>query len=661
MTQEMSLSAVMAELDEKAPRVPILALGQTVFWDEPMKSGVANWLSRNNSNRDFVAGVHDTDYFAKVPGASGKVEGFRSLPHNDVSTRELWSAAAEFSALFGSETVVKRESLAVAGLNTRRLESQHPGALESLTEAWRWRGIVSVGDDSMVASEVPCRAILPELKRALDWALDLSLESLNGEALEHGKRVADTIRCLVHDHADEFGCCTLTDLYESFLVHFHRLVSGAESHILTTRTSRLLRFNRESCELPRFELLDAFIRPETRAIAVRAYNHSVAGSGFYELDRFGSGAIPFDIYIPKVGRGTIRLGKYGAIFLTPKPLFLTFRKECKSVQDFAEALEEKFGSHCAVVGKAVSLIGMLGREYCFAFHEGASGYVHRTRQMHQILEQELGTRIQLNPILRIKYDTWSSLSAVDIDLEVPTPLQEPFGVKSMSSGDFARNWKSVGRAQERRLQELSETKRPLDLLQFLSKRSQANKSLAEPAKHNWENLASEYEALQVAQSQIQDQINQFRQTRKEIYQTIKALKLRRQTLEKEKGEHFRAFVFDKPEIEDHGQERERFIFEIEKTIGEIDLARMELRKASQAQGALTRGEDRIGRHAAQKRIECIAEEERARLIREAVIASSGLEHANLRPSAWWFPLLSPDGKWFTRTIETAEFYLEPLN
>lgn len=661
MIQEMSLASAMAELDNVAPRVPILALGQTVFWDEPMKAGIANWLARHGSPRDFVAGVHDTDYFAKVPGGSGKVEGFKALPHNDVSTRELWSAAAEFSALFGSETVVKRETLTAAGLNTRRLEAQHPGTLEALTEAWRWRGIVSVGDDSMVASEVPCRAILADLRRALDWAIDLSLESLSGEPLARGQQVANQLRTLICDHADEFGCCTLTDLYESFLTLLHRLVSGTESPILTTRTSRLLRFNRESCELPRFELLDLFIRPETRAKAVSAYNQAVGGSGLYELDRFGSGAIPFDVYIPKVGRGTIRLGKFGAVFLTPQPQFLTFRKECKSVKDFAEALEEKFGSHCAVVGKAVTLIGMLGREYCFAFHEGASGYVHRTRHMHQILSQELGQPLALHPILRIKYDTWSHLSSVDLELSLPKPLQQPFGKEFISTQEFSERWKEVGQAQVRLLHKLSETNRPLDLLRFLAQQAPSNGATSDPKLPDWAAMALRYEALQNEQSKIQNQIDEFRQIRQGLYQKIKSLKVARQEMERKKGDHFRQYFFEKHATEANQALRHQFERDIEKAIEEKDLAKAELRRASQSQGALTKGEERLDRHRAQREIESIAEEARARLIREAVIASAGLEHSNLRPSAWWFPLLSPGGEWFARTTESAEYYLEPLN
>ena len=91
-----------------------LALGQTVFWDEPMKAGLA--LEASKAGVGFIAGVHDTDYFAKVSGAKDSRVKFKTLAHNDGTTRNLWSAAAEFSTLFGSETVVTKEELLKAGL-----------------------------------------------------------------------------------------------------------------------------------------------------------------------------------------------------------------------------------------------------------------------------------------------------------------------------------------------------------------------------------------------------------------------------------------------------------------------------------------------------------------------------------------------------------------
>ena len=142
-----SLDLILDELDQIAPSVPLIALGQTVFWDEPVKAGVARALLQKHSDRRFIAGVHDTDYFAKTPTKKSTKRRFQALPHNDTNTKEIWSAAAEFSALFGSETPIKKETLAATGVKLHRIESARPGLLDSLTEAFGWRGIVSLEEE----------------------------------------------------------------------------------------------------------------------------------------------------------------------------------------------------------------------------------------------------------------------------------------------------------------------------------------------------------------------------------------------------------------------------------------------------------------------------------------------------------------------------------
>ena len=78
------------------------------------------------------------------------------------------------------------------------------------------------------------------------------------------------------------------------------------------------------------------------------------------------------------------------------------------------------------------------------------------------------------------------------------------------------------------------------------------------------------------------------------------------------------------------------------------------------QNELVRDESVRRVHQRRREIEMEAELRRLRLIREAIIASKGLENANRRPSAWWFRMVCPDGLWFRETVETADYYLEPL-
>src|SRR5580658_5890826 len=126
----LSLPQVLETLEKVAPGVPLLALGQTIFWDEPLKAGVALASRRLGYKRRFVAGVHDTDYFAKLASGKQKAGAYKALPHNDTTTRGLWSAAGEFSTLFGSETVITRDALAAAGLRIDRLKEARPNILD---------------------------------------------------------------------------------------------------------------------------------------------------------------------------------------------------------------------------------------------------------------------------------------------------------------------------------------------------------------------------------------------------------------------------------------------------------------------------------------------------------------------------------------------------
>ena len=65
-------------------------------------------------------------------------------------------------------------------------------------------------------------------------------------------------------------------------------------------------------------------------------------------------------------------------------------------------------------------------------------------------------------------------------------------------------------------------------------------------------------------------------------------------------------------------------------------------------------------HARRRQIELEAELKRIKLVRQVIIATKGLCKAGYRPSAWWFPLVCPDGTWFKETTQRATYYLESL-
>ena len=78
MKEASSLETALQQLDAVAPDIPLLALGQTIFWDETMKGAVAQALTRSGSSRRYLAGVHDTDYFAKASGEKPQPGKFKA-------------------------------------------------------------------------------------------------------------------------------------------------------------------------------------------------------------------------------------------------------------------------------------------------------------------------------------------------------------------------------------------------------------------------------------------------------------------------------------------------------------------------------------------------------------------------------------------------------
>jgi hypothetical protein len=637
------LAEVLAQLDRVAPDAPFLALGQTVFWDEPMKGGFAQAARRLGSKRKFIAGIHDTDYFAKLSSGPRKPGRFKALPHNDTTTRGLWSAAGEFSALFGSETVITREMLLSAGLRLSAVQKARPNILDEATEAWGWRGIVSLDEHAPITADVPLHQILKELCGTLDWALTSSLDSLAGGNRPIAEQLTEELHARVCEHADE-QAISVGEFYQRVAPEVYDFSANSAVELETTRTSELLRFNSQTCDLPRFELLGRFVSPDTRLKAIDAYDRAIAGTSMYELAKFGTGAIPFDLVIPGLGRGTIRLGTRGAVIATDKPQFLSFKKPPRGLRDLAEAVEAKFGADCAIVGKAVTLIGMLAREFVFVFHEGASSYVGSSHRLHELLGHKV------NPILRIRYDAWSAMSVCCSWLRLPRPLQRPFGVEEICAPSFASRWKSVAEEQERLLEQLGRLRRPVDLIRFLDQH----------VGGSWNSIAGDYERLHDRLAELDAAVEEIRKERHECYARRRELALARNAVERQKGKHFRERIFEKePNAEDLA-ERDRLTHAVESIIHartELQNHRHQLRKR---QNELVKDPEIEKVHERRRGIELEAELMRMKLIREAVIASRGLRAANRRPSAWWFRLVCPDGLWFRETVDSAEYYLEAI-
>ncbi len=632
-----SVAGTLRRLREEAPGVPLLALGQSVFWDEPLKAMLPILAEAVNEPVSLVAGVHDTDYFAKLPGGVESDKRFIALPKNDGSTRDFWSAAGEFSALFGSETPVTREALAAAGVSIDRIARGDADALDKATEAWGWRGIAYNNASPKVTSEVPIHHAFDAIESTFAWALEQSRACL--EEGEPSDIVIDQLRTILCDARDGCPGQTLAEFYECMLPRLHQIVTGRPSQAEITRTGKLLRLNKETAGLPRFAFVDLFLNPQTADEAKQAYDDAIAHSEVYTLDKFGTGAIPFDLVIPGEGRGTIRLTPKMLVVMTPDPKFIKLEKPVESIHDLAAVVENAFGN-VVLVGKAITLIAMMAAEYVFAFYEGASMYVAQTRKMIEALK-EREIEVTAKPILRIELDAWDALKNTNRWFRLPEPLRGPFGADVVSGATIASAWKCVSDQQQKNLDALGKARTVSDLLQAL----QAMRG------GRWQTLREEYESLRKKMSPFDAVVRDYNSQIASTHERLREIKARWAVAERLRGEAFR-----------NGKHEER-----DKLGDELTGLRLERRDLwdrlsdirRQKSEAASAPEVRAIRDRRLK-IEREAEIARLRTVREAIMATIGMEKTSRRPAAWWFPLVCPDGKWFEGQLCDVRLRLEPL-
>lgn len=618
--------------------MPLLALGQTVFWDEPLKA-ILPILSEEAGNKvSLVAGVHDTDYFAKLPGGVQSNKPFDALPKNDGSTRDFWSAAGEFSALFGSETPVTRETLAGAGVSLDRITRGDPAALDAATEAWGWRGIASADPVARVTSEVPIHQAFEEIRATYAWAIELSRQGLENQDTATDD-IVDQLNTILCDARDGCPGQTLAEFYECMLPRLHLIVTGRPSPAEITRTGKLLRFDPTTAGLARFRFVDLFIRPDTAEIAKKAYDDSVRHTEVYTLDRFGTGAIPFDLVIPKEGRGTIRLTSKMLVVMTPEPKFVKLEKPIESIHDLAAVTEQAFG-RCVLVGKAITLIAMLAAEFVFAFHEGASMYVSHTRKLLKEMEAA-GAAVIAHPILRISLGALDALETTNRWFRLPESLRSPFGADVVSAATLACSWRCVREQQLTHLDKLSKARNVSMLLDCLQ----------EIRGGRWGRLRDEYESLRLRLAPLDAKIKQLDAKVAAEHKRLRSIKLEWAAMESQRGVAFRRGDFVK---------RDRLgdalaALRAEKRDIIEELRSLRRQKADEASSPNVKSA-RERRQA----IEREAEIARLMTVREAIMATAGIEKSNRRPAAWWFPLVTPDGSWFDALRDHVQLRLEPL-
>ena len=368
------------------------------------------------------------------------------LPHNDGSTRDLWSAAGEVSTLFGSETLPRRHDFLRYGVPFDRLARSHDDGgqqfQDAATEAWGWRGLVYTGSRDLIVSRLPLKDVGDGILEMLAWGFDNAVKQVGPDCCcNEASGIADVIiewcREYCQSHPDQF----LTDLFQHVLPRLYCLLLGRSPENLTVDgTANLLRFAPDTASL-RFRSVDHFIQPVTRDLAIDAYNKAVAGSTIYTLGTSYAGALPFDVIVPGRGRGTLRITPRVVFVEIPQPI-TGLKTPLSCIQDLAHILNQRLGDHITLVGKAVTLVSMLAQEFIFVFNEEGSMYVTRTRQLNDTLAAN-GIAMEVRPILRMRYETWDALSVGKSTIRLPAHLASTFGRAAITAPEFASDWRSV--------------------------------------------------------------------------------------------------------------------------------------------------------------------------------------------------------------------------
>jgi len=654
-----SVLSVLQTIGGQYPGVPFLALGQTVFWDEPVKAVWRRLLDTFLPGAALIAGVHDTDYFAKTSAHVNDDQKFIALSHDDGQTRDLWSAAGELSALFGSESVPTRSMFLKRGVPFDWLGKNYSGGKAALyadkTAAWGWRGIVYTASGSVIAHDIPILDIKDALLEQIDWGFAESLACLeNPEARASARAVADTVRGWVLEFLETCDeSCRLSDLYQVLLPRFYTLMLGSPPADFTaTASTALFQFNHETCSLPRFGLIELFLKRETRLVARDAYNKCVGGLGMYPLDEFGPGAIPFDLVIPGVGRGTIRIAPAALIIETaPIEIFIPTATRIGTLQQLAAVTEERFGPGVVLVGKAITLADMIAAEHLVVFHETASAYTSATQAMNAHLAAH-GLPQTLYPIVRLTYPSWDALASVPETtvFRLPPHLAATFRTETISAPAFASRWHEVSEHCRRILTESRALSSPRSLMTYLE----------EHDDRCWCELRSEYDKQLDTLKQMAGQSETLQGRVEEHEEEVRIWQRQRQDLERRKGDDFRrsalpltdrqiaarAHAFDEPIETLRGR-----ITATRTLLSEFRRQRRRLERSPEAAAARTRITE-IVRDAQMARLE---------MVRNAFLTLEGLEHTQLRPSAWWLPLVDPTGAWLDAMAAGTRARLEPLS
>lgn len=662
---------VLRRLRSDLRGVNLLVMGQTVFWDEPLKAVLCRVLDGGGSDTKIVAAIHDADYFSRV-GNPGNSESFIITEHDEGARRDIWVAAAETAQLFGSETLTPWALLAEHGIRIERLASEktRQAFVGKYTGTWGWRGVVFDGRRAPVAGEVKVSSILPRLRELLEWATAGTAASIagTGQAARCGREL---VMELESSAAGLGADGRLSELYLQLLQkYWSRWMGGCAIRAEFCTAMELFRFNRATAMRPRFRILDHFLNPDSRDAARRAYNDAVRDSKIHGLDQFSDVALPFDVVLMREGRpacrGTICVAENEVAILAPCSTVLHTEKPPRSAVELADLVERHLGPNAVIVGKALALVPMILSEWVWVLHRYGSEYVPLAMKMVKCM-RAAGVDMELHPILRVEHDAWSALGDCGVTLRLPGHLCRAFGAKRIEARAFAARWRDVVSQQERLLERLKRVDSPDALTEHL----------ADAERDKWLARVAEYVEAQRRLLGIARKIHKLRATGIAAWTRMKKAKAAIQRLEKEKGHVVKMHIrplrnklrdISAPEarrsveaqLKSFDKERRRIEGKILVLRKAIALDSRKSARAHKGHHALEGSPEFRKARASVAAVERRTQLVKLRLVREALLTSRGLRYTAARPCWWWFPMLDGSGEWLKRLVNTATFSFEEV-
>jgi chromosome segregation ATPase len=221
--------------------------------------------------------------------------------------------------------------------------------------------------------------------------------------------------------------------------------------------------------------------------------------------------------------------------------------------------------------------------------------------------------------------------------------------------EFARRWREVLAEQRQQLERLAQMRSSRELIPFL-----ASESTCGPSE-KWNGILDEYQSLTGSVHETGEALTKLTHEIDELKEQRRSLESGIAGREQHSGELHKKIMGDdalpdseRETLTAQRKEVQQQIVDLRSEIGTVETLRKE--RGAQA-NRLRLDRNYLAHRDRLREIELEAERQRLRLVRNGLLVQ-GLEVADRRPCAWWFPVVDPSGKWLQEVSRTADMYFE---